>query len=68
MLKQVQQIYEQKFEEETRMDTEIVKNDPKRIIVFVLAKEISLAFTGVEIINSIAHLERLPERLSDLVC
>lgn len=45
-LKQVQEIYEEKVKEEVQMDSKRVKHNPKRIIVFLTAKQISLEFTG----------------------
>lgn len=44
-LKQFQEIYEEKVEEEVQMDSKRVKHNPKRIIVFLTAKQISLEFT-----------------------
>lgn len=62
-LRSVQEIYRLKDEEERAMDTQRVKNNPKRITVSLTTKQFSLEFKGVKTINHIPTLETLLQRL-----
>lgn len=64
-LRQVHDIYKRKVEKETALDTDRVKDHPKRIIVFMAVKHISLGFKGIEEMTNITYLENILKRLTD---